>query len=196
MVPDIPVDLDITIKREQYLAKQALADTQTSDLVRIAVLISKACVVMSTRTSLWAELVKQTGFVLYMSVVFSWPDTISHAILHSTFGSKGKLTPILTNIDCTLLSIVLLQLAKEEDADEENDVWSVMMRQATIHHPPRTCLWLFYTSHIQGISINVMGTWCMRRHVHQIRGYSVPVENCWNLLYFISGDAKLLAIMS
>ena len=34
-IPDIPESLEITVKREQYLAKQALADTQTAKLVRV-----------------------------------------------------------------------------------------------------------------------------------------------------------------
>lgn len=36
MVPDVPEGLEIKIKRERYLAKQALADTDTIMKVRLA----------------------------------------------------------------------------------------------------------------------------------------------------------------
>lgn len=35
IIPDVPKDLDITIKREQYLAKQALAANEAALLVCI-----------------------------------------------------------------------------------------------------------------------------------------------------------------
>jgi anoctamin-7 len=35
LVPDVPESLELKIKRERYLAKQALADADTSVMVRI-----------------------------------------------------------------------------------------------------------------------------------------------------------------
>ena len=49
-IPDIPESLEITVKREQYLAKQALADTQTAKLVRV--LLSYSLITKITK-SLW-----------------------------------------------------------------------------------------------------------------------------------------------
>ena len=37
MVPDVPESLEVKIKRERYLAKQALADTDTIMKVRLYV---------------------------------------------------------------------------------------------------------------------------------------------------------------
>ena len=36
VVPDVPRSLDLKIKRERYLAKQALADTGSTDLVTLS----------------------------------------------------------------------------------------------------------------------------------------------------------------